>query len=289
MKKKAKNIFRKILQKRTVILLNEETQEEQYSIRLNSLNVLVIIALISFSTIILTTLTLLYTPLYNYIIPSPKQIDVKEKQELIRLSDQLDQLENKFVSNDIYIKNIRAILAGEVPMPEISTKDGVLTTSVELDKYDLSPSKEDIKLREEVERQEMFSVNSKSASTESGSLLFTPLKGIVTGKYETSENHLAVDISAQEGEAVKSVAAGTVIFANWTPDTGYVAIIQHANAMISVYKHNLTIYKKIGDIVKKGEVISAVGNTGEYTTGPHLHFELWIEGNPVDPQQYIVF
>src|SRR5690606_16631736 len=89
--------------------------------------------------------------------------------------------------------------------------------------------------------------------------------------------------------AIKSVAMGTVIFTDWTPDTGFVTIIQHQRGMISVYKHALTVYKKMGDVVKKGEVIAAVGNTGELTTGPHLHFELWIDGTPVDPQQYIVF
>src|SRR5690606_11424480 len=159
---------------------------------------------------------------------------------------------------------------------------------VDLSKVDLSPSKDDLKLREEVEREEMFSVSTSAQSSESGNLLFTPLKGIVTAGYNPKENHLAIDIAAQEGEAIKSVAAGTVIFTDWTPDTRYVAIIQHKHGMLSVYKHNLTVYKKIGDVVKKGEVISAVGNTGELTTGPHLHFELWIDGTPVDPQQYIV-
>ncbi len=289
MERKKKNIIRKLFQKHTLIILNEESQEEQFSVRLNRMNVLVIIALFTFFTIACTTLTLLYTPLHNYILPSEKQISVKDKQEILQLTEKLEDLEIRTKSNDIYIKNLRAILAGEIPMPDIDTTNNQITTSVELDKFDLSPTKEDLELRKEVEQEEIFSVEGNSNSRELGNLLFTPLKGIVTSGYEPEENHLAIDIAAQEGEAIKSVAPGTIIFTDWTPDTGYVAIIQHTRGMISIYKHALTVYKKMGDVVKKGEVIAAVGNTGELTTGPHLHFELWIDGSPVDPQQYIVF
>lgn len=289
MVKKNKNIFRKLFQKHTLIILNEESQEEQFSVRLNRMNVLVILSLFTFFTVAVTTLTLLYTPIHDYILPSEKQVDVKDKQEILRLTDKMIELESKSQANAVYIKNLRAILAGEIPIPDIDTTNNQFTTSVDLDKFDLSPKEEDLQLREEVEREEMFSVNGSNPGSDSGNLLFTPLKGIITSGYSTEENHLAIDIAAQEGEAIKSVAAGTVIFSDWTPDTGYVAVIQHDNGMLSIYKHNLTVYKKMGDVVKKGEVISAVGNTGELTTGPHLHFELWIDGTPVDPQQYIVF
>lgn len=289
MTSKVFKLYQKLIQKRTVILLNEETHEEQFSVRLNPFNVLLIIALASLLIISLTVIVILYTPLHSYVAPSNKQIEVKEKRELLRLTEQLVELEERLHSNDIYINNVRAILAGEIPMPEVEVVNGEIITSVELDKLDLSPTKDDLNLRHEVEKEEVYSVRSTVSNLEAGSLLFTPLKGIITGAYDPSENHLAIDIAAQEGEAIKSVAAGTVIFADWTPDAGYVAVVQHANGMISVYKHNLTIYKKVGDVVKKGEVISAVGNTGELTTGPHLHFELWINGSPVDPQQYIVF
>lgn len=287
--KKRKNIFRKLFQKHTLIILNEEAQEEEFSFRLNRWNVLVVVALFTFFTVAVTTLTLLYTPIHDYILPSEKQADVIDKQEIIKITDKIIELESKSKANAIYINNLRAIISGDIPMPEIDTTNNQFTTSVDLDDVDLAPTKDDLALREEVEREEIFSVNGSTNGSESGGLLFTPLKGIVTSGYSTDENHLAIDIAAQEGEAIKSVAAGTVIFSDWTPDTGYVAVVQHDNGMISIYKHNLTVYKKMGDVVKKGEVISAVGNTGELTTGPHLHFELWINGTPVDPQQYIVF
>lgn len=289
MAKKNKNIFRKLFQKHTLIILNEESQEEQFSFRLNQMNVLVVIALISFFTIAFTVLMLLYTPLHNYILPSEKQINVQDKEEILNLTNQLEVLEERTKANDLYIKNLRAILSGDVPIPNIDTMQTPITVSVDLSKIDLSPTEEDLELRKEVEMEELFSVQGSRDNQESGNLLFTPLKGIITAGYETEENHLAIDIAAQQGEAIKSVAMGTVIFTDWTPDTGYVVVIQHQRGMISVYKHALTVYKKMGEVVKKGEVIAAVGNTGELTTGPHLHFELWIDGTPVDPQQYIVF
>lgn len=289
MKKKKKNIFRKLFQKHTLIILNEESQEEQFSFRLNRMNVLVVIALMTFFTIACTTLTLLYTPLHDYVLPSDKQVDVMDKQEILNLTNQIEELETQTKANDLYIKNLRAILAGEVPFPEIDTTQNHVIKSIDLSKVDLSPTEDDLELRKEVEQEELFNVDGNQDHQESGSLLFTPLKGILTAGYSTEENHLAVDIAAQQGEAIKSVAMGTVIFTDWTPDTGFVTIIQHQRGMISVYKHALTVYKKMGDVVKKGEVIAAVGNTGELTTGPHLHFELWVDGTPVDPQQYIVF
>jgi murein DD-endopeptidase MepM/ murein hydrolase activator NlpD len=288
MKKKKKNIFRKFFQKHTLIILNEEEQEEQFSFRLNKMNVLVVIALMTFFTILCTTLTLLYTPLKDYILPPTQQINIEDRNEILALSDKLDSITAKQSANDLYIRNIRTILSGKVAIPEIDTTKSPIT-SIDLTKVDLSPTKDDLELRKEVEQAELYSIQGNQDTQESGSLLFTPLKGIITSKYEPKENHLAIDIAAQKGEAIKSVALGTVIFTDWTPDTGYVVVVQHNNGMISVYKHALTVYKKIGEIVKKGEVIAAVGNTGELTTGPHLHFELWIDGNAVDPQEYIVF
>ena len=286
---KKKNIFRKLFQKHTLIILNEESQEEQFSFRLNRMNVLVMIALMTFFIIGCTTLTVLYTPLRDYLVPSERHLEVNDKEDIIQLVNQIEDLEAQVSANDLYINNLRAILSGEVPMPEISVQGEEITTSFDLRKVDLKPKKEDLELRKTVEQEEMFSVKSNQDSQETGNLLFTPVKGIITWPYSTEDNHLAIDIAAQQGEAIKSVAMGTVIFSGWTPDTGFVVILQHQLGMISVYKHALTVYKKMGEVVKKGEVIAAVGNTGELTTGPHLHFELWIDGSPVDPQQYIVF
>src|SRR5690606_35867659 len=173
MARKNKNIFRKLFQKHTLIILNEESQEEQFSVRLNRMNVLVILALFTFFTVAVTALTLLYTPIHGYILPSEKQVQVKDKQEILNLTDKVIELEAKAHANDIYINNLRAILAGEVPIPKIDTANQQFTTSVELDKVSLLPSEDDLKLREEVEREEMFSVSGSSFSSDTGNLLFT--------------------------------------------------------------------------------------------------------------------
>lgn len=289
MAKKKKNIFRTLFQRLTLIILNEESHEEQFSLRLNRMNVLMIIALMTLFIIGCTTLTVLYTPLRHYLVPSEKIAEVTDKQDILNLINQIEDLEEQMESNALYINNLRAIMSGEVPMPEIVVEEDQITTSIDLRKVDLTPKKEDLELRKEVEKEEIFNVRSNQDSQETGNLLFTPLKGMITWPYSPEDNHLAIDIAAQQGEAIKSVAFGTVVFTDWTPDTGFVVIVQHQLGMISVYKHALTVYKKMGDVVKKGEVIAAVGNTGEFTTGPHLHFELWIDGSAVDPQQYIVF
>lgn len=237
----------------------------------------------------LAAAVLFYTPLHDYFYEQKPELIPEDKQEVLMLREQISELEESAYANELYIKNIKAILSGQAPFPEIDSADGTITTSVDLKSIDLNPGKEDLELRREVEQEELVNLEGKEDETELKNLLFTPLKGYMTAGYDPKEGHLAVDIAAQQGEAIKSVGAGTVIFSNWTPETGYVIIIQHYDGMISVYKHALTVYKTQGNVVKKGEVIAAVGNTGELTTGPHLHFELWIDGRAADPTQYIVF
>ena len=119
---------------------------------------------------------------------------------------------------------------------------------------------------------------------------FTPLTGIVSAGYSPSKTHYGVDIVAKSNEPIKCVADGTVIFTDYDfSDSGYVIAVQHRNNMISIYKHNSAILKKVGNFVSGGEIIAIIGNTGELTTGPHLHFELWFNGNPVNPEDFISF
>ena len=120
-------------------------------------------------------------------------------------------------------------------------------------------------------------------------VLFAPIKGTITEEYNPDDRHYAVDIVAVRDTPVKAVADGTVIFAEWTAETGYVIIIKHRNDLLSAYKHNASLTKEQGELVKAGEVIATVGSTGELTTGPHLHFELWRQGYPIDPTNFIDF
>jgi murein DD-endopeptidase MepM/ murein hydrolase activator NlpD len=120
-------------------------------------------------------------------------------------------------------------------------------------------------------------------------LFFVPLKGVITNEFNISQGHFGVDIVSRQNEAIKAVLDGTVILSNWTIETGFTIAIQHQENIISVYKHNSALLKKVGEFVKAGDPIAIVGQTGELTSGPHLHFELWYDGNPVNPKEYITF
>jgi len=156
---------------------------------------------------------------------------------------------------------------------------------------------EDSLLRIQIENQGKYSLykienneaDSKKRYSLGNLLFFTPLKGVITSEFNPAERHFGVDVVSKQNEAIKSVLDGTVIFSDWTVETGYVIAIQHTQNLVSVYKHNSALLKKQGELVKAGEAIAIVGESGELKTGPHLHFELWSEGNPLDPKEYITF
>ncbi|NTV83610.1 MAG: M23 family metallopeptidase, partial [Bacteroidales bacterium] len=178
--------------------------------------------------------------------------------------------------------------------------DGRASVGDTLKRYDnvkMKRSAEDSLLRLEVENQNKYSLykietndNASQKKSSIGSVLFfSPLKGIVTNQYNPAQKHYGIDIVAKQNEAVKAVLDGTILFSNWTLETGYVIAVQHSQNIVSLYKHNSALLKKEGDYVRAGDPIAIVGETGELVTGPHLHFELWSDGNPVDPKEYITF
>jgi murein DD-endopeptidase MepM/ murein hydrolase activator NlpD len=167
-------------------------------------------------------------------------------------------------------------------------KDSIIeAASLDASQVSLTPSREDSLLREKVSREDKF--NPLAATTQVNFALFAPVKGTISQDYNPKEKHFAVDIVTVKDAPVKATADGTVIFAEWTAQTGYVIILEHRNNMLSVYKHNASLSKEQGDIVKAGEVIATAGNTGEFTTGPHVHFELWRDGYPINPTNFIDF
>ena len=173
------------------------------------------------------------------------------------------------------------------------TKVSKQDTTVRYEHIHIKPSAGDSLLRKQIESQDVYSLAfNPSKSQKNGVadfLFFMPLKGVVTNSFNAKEEHFGVDIAAPENEAIKAALDGTVTISTWTSETGYVIQIQHENNLISVYKHNSTLLKKSGQFVKAGDVIAIIGNSGELSTGPHLHFELWYNGNPIDPQEYMIF
>ncbi len=287
--KKHKSMKSKWLFKYRVVIMNENTLEDVATFRLNRLNVFVYSCLFAILMIVLTTLVIIYTPLRQYILGFS---EAELKQKVVHLTFEMDSLQQKITGNEVYFQSIQKVLNGDIK-PEKLDKDSLWQNAVNKSVTDfnlnIDPSEEEIKLRNDVAEEERYSIFDVASSSKKNLLFFTPLKGAVSNTFKTNEKHFGVDVVAQQGTPVMSVANGTVIFSEWSVKTGFVIIIEHENNFISIYKHNASLTKKQGDFVKAGEVIATVGNTGELSTGTHLHFELWNNGYPVDPFNYMNF
>ncbi|NAS31615.1 peptidoglycan DD-metalloendopeptidase family protein [Flavobacteriaceae bacterium R38] len=284
-KEKGKQLKKKLLHKYRLVILNEDTFEERISFKLSRLNVFVVGTFFTVFLIAATTVLIAFTPLREYI---PGYSSTRLKQRAIRNTDKVDSLERVLSANIIYLDTIRKALTGEVNIGSINRDSLIERFRIDASTVDLSPNKQDSLLRAEVENEDKF--NLLETATASGNfIMFPPTTGSISQEYDPKNKHFAVDVIAPKDSPVKATSDGTVIFAEWTAETGYVIILEHAFGLISVYKHNGSLTKSQGDLVKAGEVIATIGNTGELTTGPHLHFELWSDGYPVNPTQYIDF
>lgn len=232
--------------------------------------------------ILVTTVIIAYTPLREYV---PGYGSVAEQRRLIELSAQADSIENELMYKDFFIQNLQNLVMGKEPVESFQAfKD----STINYQQIANVKSKDDSLLRAEMSSNEYMGGTSRMAN--SPSIVFMPpLKGMISEGYNPAISHLALDITGPKNEAVKAVADGTVILADWTAETGHVLLVYHAPDFISVYKHNASLLKKQGDQVRAGEAIAFIGNSGELSSGPHLHFELWLSGKPVNPTDYITF
>lgn len=275
----------KLVNKYRMVIINEDTFEEKISFKLTRLNVFILGGVFSVLLIVLTIFLIAFTPLKEYI---PGYSSTKLKRQATDLVYKVDSLEQELKVNNVYIEKIRGVLTGEIAEIHFD-KDSVLETmQYDKDSINLSPSDADLTFRDEIERADRFSLFSE-ATKNTDIVFFAPVTGTLTDGYDLKTKHFAVDIAVEKGTPVKSVADGTVIFAAWTAETGHVIIVEHTAGFTSIYKHNTSLHKHQGDLVKSGEVIASAGDTGELSTGPHLHFELWSEGYPVNPINYIDF
>ncbi len=237
------------------------------------------------SIIIGVTILIAFTPLREYIPGYPSG---KFRQNIIKNALETDSLEQKISLYDRYLHDLRATLSGENSFDSVAKRETVVRPNLN----DLKRLNQDSLFKDELE-QEQFNLHLSPGSTRKSGLasmlFFPPVKGMVTGKQDISLGHYGVDIVAKQNSRISSALDGTVIFSEWTMETGYVIIIQHDQNIVTCYKHNAELLKRQGEKVKAGEIIAIMGNTGKMTTGPHLHFELWANGNPINPQDYISF
>lgn len=282
---KRQRLKKQLFTKNRLVILNEESFEEIFSLKLNLMNVFVVVTISAILIISITTYIIAFTPLREFI---PGYASNKLKKDATFLAVKSDSLALEVKKNELYIQSIKKILTGDLEYAKFN-KDSILNSeNVDISKDELNPSKEELKLREQVALEDKYNLFEK-AQSKVNLVLFPPVRGHITEKYSAKNKHFAVDIAVPKDTPIKSVANGTVVFADWTPSTGNVMIIKHRDAILSVYKHAATLTKTQGDVVRTGEVIGLAGSTGKESTGIHLHFELWKDGFTIDPTQFIDF
>ncbi len=283
-KKKKRLWIQNLLNRYRMVVINETTFEERFFVRISQFNIIVLVILFVTFITIGSFFLVAYTPLKEFI---PGYTSLSIRKEAIRNTFLLDSLSVEFQKQDRFIQSMKSALTGEIDWEENSlliAKDQL----PELLNSDNAMTEADSLLRLEVIQEDKYNVIPNDLSNVKY-LLYSPAAGPISQKYDVNKRHFAVDIALEEHAPVMAVAHGTVIFAEWTAETGHVIIIKHDYGLLSVYKHNSYLEKSQGDLVKAGEVIAKAGNTGRLSTGWHLHFELWMNGYSVDPTDFIEF
>jgi hypothetical protein len=284
---KKRKFIHKLKDRYRLVILNENTLEDVWYAVLSRMNFMVWIGFIGIVLVAIGIVLVSFTPLREYI---PGYPDGNIRWLYLQNTMLVDSLEQQIHLRDQYINNVRAILKGKETMSYSTALDSLPPVNkVEFEKNDF-----DSVLRTQILEEDRYNITMAYQPVETKFEInklhfYTPLKGAITNLYDAQGNHFGVDIVSNLNEPILSVLDGTVILAGWTLEAGYVIQVQHGNNLISIYKHNSQLLKDMGDRVKAGEAIAIVGNTGEYTTGPHLHFELWFNGKPLNPRDYIVF
>ena len=290
--KEDKKFLEKARQNYRLVVMNIETFEEIGSYRLSLLNVYILISSIVVLVALVVASLIVFTPIKRYI---PGYGDVKQQSELMRLNKELMAMEEQLKAQAAYTENFRKILVGEV---ETETENNANDQEIPDSLLNVDRIMEDELLRKEVELNDQLyerELLSKKANYQPRELSLeqiffaTPISGIVSAEFELGKKHLGVDIMAPKNTPVKAIMDGFVFTSDWVLETGNTIGIQHANNLISFYKHNSALLKKTGSYVKAGEAVAIIGNTGTLSNGPHLHFELWHNGKPVNPRDYIIF
>ena len=282
-KKEKKPLRERLLNKYRLVVLNEATYEERFSYRLSRLNVFLLFSLVSILIISITICLIAFTSIKEYI---PGYDSTLLRIKAVKNIETLDSLTFVVEKNQDYLNSIGSVILGETIKKETLNEDKAFNPP--LSNIKLKTIKDDSLLRKIVEKEDRFNVL-ESASSNVQFVLINPIVGQVTSEFDYGIKHFGVDIAAPVNSPVKAIAKGTVVFAEWTIQTGYVVIIDHLYGLTSAYKHNNSGLVSQGDLVESGQVIALSGNTGEFTTGPHLHFELWRDGSPANPEDYVSF
>ena len=283
-KKKKHSIIDKLSERFHILLVNEKTLEKKKLISSSTFSLAASSFVVFLFLLSASFLLIYFTPLKEYF---RGYTSIELRQNSVENSMKLDSLENLYIMQSNYINSLKDLLSGNISYEELDENIGRSDNkTIELEI--VATNQEDSLLRalvEEEDKYNAFDIQGERFTT----VLFPPVKGGLSSAFDINSKHYGVDIVMPENSPVHSISEGIVVFSEWTSATGFVIIIEHLNGLTSIYKHNSSIVKNQGDRVGTGEIIAFTGNTGELTTGPHLHFELWYQGEPVDPQSYIEF
>jgi len=288
--KKRKKFFRRLKHAYRLVFFNDNTFEEVWHLRFTLMNVLSLAGTVFIILVGGSMALVMFTPM-RVLVPGYPTDAMRQqiKSSVIRL----DSLEYEIHLRDRYIHTVNAIVAGREPE---MTDAGTESKLANYENIVFTRSEQDSLLRKHVEEEDQFNFVMQTPSASSSEEVFIskihffkPVEGVVSSRFDLKDNHFGLDVVAAPNAVVKSILDGTVILSEWTTETGYVIQVQHSANIISIYKHNANLLKKQGDRVKAGDAIAIVGNSGELTTGPHLHIEIWQNGTPVNPEDYIVF
>ena len=284
MKNKRKAFWKNFKFKYKLTITNEDTLEEIVGIHVSKLNGVSV--LLSAVTVIflITAVIIAFTPLKNYL---PGYMNKEVREQVVTNALRADSLQWLMERQRMYIMNIQDIVSGSVKADSVHSIDSLTVVRSEELMERTQAEDEFRKLYEESERYNLTSLDNAQAIT--GLMFVRPTRGMLTSMFDANKKHFGIDVAASPNESVLATLDGTVVLATYTADTGYLIQVQHAQNLVSVYKHCGILLKQVGDVVKAGEAIALVGNTGEKTTGPHLHFEIWNRGRALDPTKYIVF
>jgi len=275
----------KLFAKNRLVIVNEDTFAELFSLRLTLMNVFVVASSAAILIVTCTTFLIAFTPLREFI---PGYASTKLKKDATQLALKSDSLSVALQKNETYIASIKQILTGNLDYAKLSKDSIMATKSVEKEAVPLEASPEEVKIRELADKEDKYNLLEK-AQAKVNVVLFAPVNGTIIQKYSVKNKHLYLDVAVAKNTPIKSIADGTVIFSDWTPTNAFVIVVRHTNGFISVYKNAASQTKEQGDVVKTGEVIALAGAAGRESTSSQLHFELWKDGQPVDPTQYMAF
>ena len=263
-------------------VVEENSYQEKFALSLSKRNIFLISFSVAFIIILITTLLIFYTPIREYI---PGYDTTKLRIQAVQNLEKLDSIMNSLEKNEQFIQAFSRTINGE---DFINQYEDSKIKEVDIRDLEVNINIEDSILRKIVEVEDRFNIIEKEDALIAPNLI-SPASGIISEGFNFIDGHYGVDVVLKERTPVKAVYDGIVLFAEWTLNYGYTVVVFHKNELISTYKHNQSVKVETGDFVQTGEVIALSGNTGEFTSGPHLHFELWDLQGPINPEDLIKF